>query len=110
MPTLGAPVVTPGRPRSRRRDRPDHHRGQYELVDDEVQALDALDNEAAAACQSGDEQRFHDAFARLLQFVRTKGQAVDENHLGGSDLILPPPDVSLEEARAEFTGEGLIPG
>jgi hypothetical protein len=25
-------------------------------------------------------------------------------------LILPPPDVSLEEAKAEFQGEGLIPG
>ena len=24
--------------------------------------------------------------------------------------ILPPPDVSLEEAKEEFSGEGLIPG
>jgi hypothetical protein len=30
--------------------------------------------------------------------------------LVGSDVILPPPDVSLEEAKAEFTGEGLSPG
>jgi len=30
--------------------------------------------------------------------------------LVGSDLILPPPDVSIEEAREEFSGEGLIPG
>jgi hypothetical protein len=25
-------------------------------------------------------------------------------------VILPPPDISLEEAGEEFTGEGLIPG
>ena len=32
------------------------------------------------------------------------------NELVGSDVILPPPDVTLEEAKAEFSGEGLIPG
>ena len=29
--------------------------------------------------------------------------------LAESDVILPPRDLSLEEAKAEFTGEGLIP-
>ncbi|MDX6668633.1 MAG: hypothetical protein QOK04_2013, partial [Solirubrobacteraceae bacterium] len=27
-----------------------------------------------------------------------------------SEVILPPPDTSLADAREEFTGEGLIPG
>jgi hypothetical protein len=27
-----------------------------------------------------------------------------------SDIILPPPDVSLQEAKSAFQGEGLIPG
>jgi hypothetical protein len=35
---------------------------------------------------------------------------VPEDQLAPSDLILPPPDVSLEEAKQEFSGEGLIPG
>jgi hypothetical protein len=38
--------------------------------------------------------------------VRTKGRPVPEDELAGSDIIPPPPDVSLEEARAEFRGEG----
>jgi PspAA-like protein len=84
--------------------------GQYEVADADVEALNALDNQAVAACETSDEKLFHDSFARLLEFVRTKGEPVDDDHLGGSDLILPPPDVSLEEARKEFTGEGLIPG
>ena len=33
-----------------------------------------------------------------------------EDTLEASDVILPPPDVSFDEARAEFSGEGLIPG
>ncbi len=46
----------------------------------------------------------------LLEFIRKNAQKVPEEHLAPSDLILPPPDTSLEEARAEFKGEGLIPG
>ena len=37
------------------------------------------------------------------------GAIVADDVLEGSDVILPPPDMSLEEAKAEFSGEGLIP-
>jgi hypothetical protein len=84
--------------------------GQYELGENEVEALNELDNQAVAACDQNDEQQFHDAFQRLLEFVRTHGQPVDDDRLEVSDVILPPPDTSLEEAKEEFTGDGLIPG
>jgi hypothetical protein len=84
--------------------------GQYELDDKDEQELSDLDNEAVAACQVEDEARFKDAFARLLDFVRTNGRSVPDDELAPSDVILPPPDTSLKEAKAEFTGEGLIPG
>jgi hypothetical protein len=83
--------------------------GQYEIDDSDAEAFEELDNQAVGACEVQDEQLFHDAFTRLLDFVRTKGTPVEEDHLGGSDRILPPPDVSLEEATAEFKGEGLLP-
>jgi len=84
--------------------------GQYELPEGDAEALNELDNQAVAACDQDDEQQFRDAFGRLLEFVRSHGQLVDDDRLEGSDVILPPPDISLEEAKAEFTGEGLIPG
>ena len=83
--------------------------GQYELLGGDQQKLQELDNQAVSACEARDEQQFHDTFARLLEFVRTNGQPLSEDRLEPSDLILPPPDTTLEEARAEFTGEGLIP-
>lgn len=83
---------------------------QYELPDEDIEVLNELDNEAVAACNTDDEERFHAAFGRLLEHVRSKGHPVGDDDLRGSDLILPPPDVSLEEAKTEFTGEGLIPG
>jgi hypothetical protein len=84
--------------------------GQYEIADGNVDELNELDNEAVAACATSDEQHFHDAFARLLELVRTKGTPIADDELVGSDMILPPPDVSLQEAKTEFQGEGLIPG
>jgi hypothetical protein len=84
--------------------------GQYELTNGDVAALNELDNAAVAACETDDESAFHETFVRLLEFVRSNGRAVAEDELVGSDLILPPPDVTLEEAKQEFSGEGLIPG
>jgi hypothetical protein len=84
--------------------------GQYELGDGDVDALNELDNQAVASCESGDEAQFKAAFQALIAFVREHGQPVPEDTLAPSDVIIPPPDVSFEEARAEFSGEGLIPG
>jgi hypothetical protein len=83
---------------------------QYELLGSDEETLNELDNQAVSACEAGDEQQFQETFKRLLEFVRTNGQPVPEDRLAPSDVILPPPDTSLEEARAEFTGDGLIPG
>ncbi|MBV9001860.1 MAG: hypothetical protein JO304_22565 [Solirubrobacterales bacterium] len=84
--------------------------GQYELSDSETGVLNELDNQAVAACEGGDEAQFKQTFKQLLEFIRQNGRPVPEDTLEPSDVILPPPDVSLAEAKAEFSGEGLIPG
>jgi PspAA-like protein len=84
--------------------------GQYEVADEDIDELNKLDNAAVDACGSSDEAHFRQAFDDLLALVRAKGTPVPDDDLYGSDIILPPPDVSLEEAQEEFQGEGLIPG
>jgi hypothetical protein len=82
---------------------------QYRLDDDASAQLNELDNEAVAAVEAGDEDRFHAVFEQMIYLVRRAGKALDEDELAESDVILPPPDTSFVEAGAEFTGEGLIP-
>jgi hypothetical protein len=82
---------------------------QYRLPDDDAQRLNDLDNEAVAAVEADDEDRFHATFEQMLELVRRDGQRLEDGALEGSDVILPPPDLTFEEARGEFTGEGLIP-
>lgn len=82
---------------------------QYVLDDDVRQRLNELDNQAVAAVEAGDESRFHELFEQMLALVRSEGHLLGEDDLCESDIILPPPDTTFEEAAADFTGEGLIP-
>lgn len=82
---------------------------QYRLDAEQDGRLNELDNAVLAAIESGEEGRFRVAYDNLLAFVRANGTPVPDDELESSDLILPPPDLSLAEAAAEFTGEGLIP-
>lgn len=82
--------------------------GQYRL-DSADGRLNELDNAVVAAVQTGDEGGYRASYDALLQFVRASGALLPEDELVGSDLILPPPDLSLHEAEREFQGEGLIP-
>jgi hypothetical protein len=83
--------------------------GQYELPDEDSDRLNDLDNEVVAAVESGDEERFQELFASLLELVRSDGKPVADDVLEESDVILPPPDLTFEEAGEQFTGDGLIP-
>ncbi len=82
---------------------------QYRLDPSHDGRLNELDNDVLAAVEVGGEERFRDAYTRLLQFVRANGTPVADDDLDTSDLILPPSDLTLAEAGREFTGEGLIP-
>jgi hypothetical protein len=83
--------------------------GQYRLADDDAAKLNELDNAAVEAVDAGDEPRFHELFDQMLELVRA-APPLDGDELEESDVILPPPDLTFEEAGMEFTGEGLIPG
>ena len=84
--------------------------GQYDISDADVAELNKLDNAAVSACEASDDASFRDVYGQLVDYVRTHGTKIGEDELVVSDIILPPSDVSLEEARSEFQGEGLIPG
>jgi hypothetical protein len=83
--------------------------GQYRLADGDAERLNELDNEAVAAVEAGDEDRFHEVFEDLLELVRRSGDRLGDDELEESDLIIPPPDISFVEAGEHFSGEGLIP-
>ena len=83
--------------------------GQYQLPDSDAERLNELDNRAVSAAEQGDEAGFRDLWSQMLELVGRDGNALDNEELVESDVILPPRDITFEEAKGEFTGEGLIP-
>ena len=84
--------------------------GQYDVSDAAVDRLNELDAAVEAAIGAGDEAVFASALAALLDGVRSVGVVHDVDSLDESDLILPPPDASLDEVRGMLGDDGLIPG
>ncbi|MEJ2560183.1 MAG: hypothetical protein P8186_29010 [Anaerolineae bacterium] len=86
-------------------------RGQYEIdVDREelLAELNQIDNRIVALL-SRTEREMQKLLDEMANQVRARGKTVDDT-LTGSDLILPPPDLTLAEAAELFRGEGVIPG
>ena len=83
--------------------------GQFRLPDEDAERLNELDNRAVSAVEQGDETGFKELWSQMLEIVSSDGNAVDDEELVESDVILPPRDITFEEARGEFTGDGLIP-
>jgi hypothetical protein len=83
--------------------------GQYE-VDDGLQArLNEIDDEVGAAFEAGDQAAMSEALHRLAEEVRGAGRRLDDTDLSTSDAVVPPEDLTLDEARELLEGEGLIP-
>jgi hypothetical protein len=83
--------------------------GQFRVDDDVVEALNELDAQGAQAVEAGDEENLRRVLGLMAKTVRERGEPLPDDDLSASDLIIPPDDLSLDEARELFSGEGLIP-
>ena len=83
--------------------------GQWR-VDDSLRAqLQELDEQVSQALDAGDEAALRSRLAALADAVRSHGEALPAEDLSASDAIVPPADLSLEEARELMSNEGFIP-
>jgi PspAA-like protein len=82
---------------------------QFRLPDEDAERLNELDNQAVAAVEAGNEDEFRSLFNQMLELVAKDGEEIADDELVESDVFLPPRDISFEEAKADFNGDGLIP-
>ncbi len=83
--------------------------GQWRIDDALLARLNDLDDETERAVEAGDETALRAALEALADAVRGGGERLDDAHLSASDLVVPPVDLTLDEARELLHGEGLIP-
>ena len=83
--------------------------GQYNLPGAFVDRLNEIDNEIVDVVGDGDREAFRKLLDQMLDHVRKNGTEVPLEELVESDIVLPEPDITLEEAANLFTGEGIVP-
>jgi hypothetical protein len=83
--------------------------GQWRVDDTLAARLDELDAETGRAVEAGDETALHAALQALHDAVRAAGQQLDHTHLPPSDAVVPPIDLTLDEARRLLENDDLIP-
>jgi hypothetical protein len=83
---------------------------QYRLPDGLIDQLNELDNEAQQAVEAGDEEKFQTVLTQMVDLIHEKGERLGDDELVASEVIIPPPDATIDEVGEHFDGEGLIPG
>ena len=84
--------------------------GQYRVPDEIVDRRNELDDVIIRAVEAGDERALWDGLSALAEAVRQGGTKLGDDELMPSDTVVPPEDLSLEEARDLLSGDGFVPG
>jgi hypothetical protein len=83
--------------------------GQYRVDDSLLARLNELDAQVEKAVAEGDERALWSGLQALADTVRENGEKLADDDLSPSDAIVPPEDLSLEEAKELMQDEGFIP-
>ena len=83
--------------------------GQFRVDDSLIGRLNELDAEVEKAVAAGDERALWTGLQALADAVRESGVKLADDDLSPSDAVIPPEDLSLEEAQELLQDEGFIP-
>ena len=83
--------------------------GQYDLPSEYLDELNNIDNQIVELVAEKSRIEFESMITKMLDLVREKGTPVPIDEMVESDIVLPEPDITLDEAAELFTGEGLVP-
>jgi hypothetical protein len=83
--------------------------GQFRVDDTLAAKLNDLDDVVMKAIDAGDEQALWQGLQTLAEAVRSNGTRLSDEELVPSDAVIPPEDLSLDEARDLLSDEGFIP-
>lgn len=82
--------------------------GQYRVDSCLLDDLNIIDNRIVDHVSKGDQKKFKKDLGRMISTIKEKGEPLDPVEILPSDIIVPPEDLTLDEARRVFSGYGLI--
>ena len=84
--------------------------GQFLLDDRYLEKINAIDNQIVSHVSANNRAEFSRDLTKLILAVKELSKPLDPSQIVPSDIIIPPSDLSFEEARQIFCGDGLIKG
>jgi hypothetical protein len=85
--------------------------GQFTIDDRTLKKLNNIDNSIVelVSAERSDDTEFKKRLTELSNIVVENGKPLDPHEIIKSDIILPSADLSIDEAKKLFRGEGVIP-
>jgi PspAA-like protein len=85
--------------------------GQFRVNNKILKKLNEIDNSIVQLVSNdrSDDIEFRKRLTEFTDIVETNGERLDPTEIVQSDIILPSPDLSIEEAKRLFKGDGVVP-
>ncbi|HJU34650.1 MAG TPA: hypothetical protein VJ695_05980 [Nitrososphaera sp.] len=85
--------------------------GQFTVENRTLKKLNEIDNAIVqlVGAERSDDTEFKNRLTELSKMVVENGKPLDPHEIIKSDIILPSADLSIDEAKKLFRGEGVIP-
>ncbi|MGD9779265.1 PspA-associated protein PspAA [Methanomethylovorans sp.] len=82
--------------------------GQYKVPSSLFDELNAIDNRIVEHVTKGNEKTYKQDLAALISKIKQNGKVLGAEEIVESDIIVPPEDLTFEEAKDVFTGSGIF--
>jgi ElaB/YqjD/DUF883 family membrane-anchored ribosome-binding protein len=89
--------------------------GQFKINQSTMAKINEIDNEIVDVLKKDssnsktDESQFRNKIEEMASLITQEGEPLDNKEIVQSDIIVPAADLSIEEAKNMFKGEGIIP-
>lgn len=97
------------------------NQGQYKINEETHNKIDDIDNSIVdiidkinlddkreSVILNQDQEELRKRLAQIIDVVCSEGTQLDDKEIVESDIIIPSEDISIDEAKKIFRGEGII--
>lgn len=73
-----------------------------------VNLLENTDLDGDANSTKAKQKELNEKIIEIINLIRTNGMPLDDKEIIQSQIMIPSPDISVDEAKKIFRGEGII--
>ena len=73
-----------------------------------VNLLENTDVDVDANSSNVKQKELNEKINEIISLIRTNGMPLDDKEITQSQIMIPNPDISVDEAKKIFRGEGII--